>query len=203
MTKIILTGLMALSLLIGCSSVRKGYVKRSGDARSEPISATADVKNIGNKANISHKAEKPKKRFSDTTYIYLSKIDKPANINNSDYLKAVQIYEAGDYGKSCEMFDKMKNQFNESDTTYYNVLFYCSECLIIEEDLYGAESILKELLVNPQTSNSISQKVLVRLGQVYCVLGNKEMANTLFKKLRQEYPNSVYIPLANCESVAE
>jgi hypothetical protein len=82
-------------------------------------------------------------------------------------------------------------------------MFYCSECMIIEDDLYGAESILKELLVNPQTNNTIRQKVLVRLGQVYCVLGNSEMASTLFKKLKQEYPNSVYLPLANCESVAE
>jgi TolA-binding protein len=203
MMKIFIAILLAFSMIMGCSSVRKGYVKRTGDARGEPISATADVKNIDNKANISQKVDKPKHRFSDTTYIYLSKMEQPKRASNSDFQKAVQIYEAGDYDTSCELFNGMRTEFTESDEIYYDVMFYCSECMIIEDDLYGAESILKELLVNPQTNNTIRQKVLVRLGQVYCVLGNSEMASTLFKKLKQEYPNSVYLPLANCESVAE
>jgi len=201
--KILIAGLLVISMIAGCSSVRKGYVKRSGDAKGEPISATADVKNIDNKSNISQKSDKPKHRFSDTTYIYLSKMEMPASTSSSDFLKAVQIYEAGDYETSCKMFNDMKSQYSEGDSLYFDVLFYSSECMIIEDDLYGAESILKELLVNPEVSSTIRQKVLVRLGQVYCVLGNKEMANTLFKKLKQEYPNSVYLPLANCESVAE
>jgi TolA-binding protein len=203
MTKTLFTLIIAVLLIAGCSSVRKGYVKRSGEPRGEPITTTNDVKNIDNKDNISQQNVKPKQRFSDTTYIYLSKMNKTSGISNVEYIKAVQIYEAGNYDKSCEMFVNMKNQYTKSDTTFYNVLFYCSECKIIEEDLYEAESILKELLVDPQTPNSTRQKVLVRLGQVYCVLGNKEMASTLFKKLRQEFPNSVYLPLANCESVSD
>lgn len=203
MVRIIIAVLIVVSLIAGCSSVRKGYVKRNGKPAGEAISSPSDMKNNENGENISQEMEKPKHRFADTTYIYISKLDKISPKKDSKFEKAVMIYESGDYDRSCEMFEQMKDTYPENDTAYYSVMFYRSECLIIEEDLYGAESILKELLYHANTPDPIMQKVLVRLGQVYCVLGNKDMANTLFKRLRQEYPNSVYIPLANCESVLE
>lgn len=203
MKNIIITALVAMALLAGCSSVRKGYVKRSEEPRGKSITGANEVKNIDTKDNIIQEHEKPKRRFSDTTYIYLSKMGDSPPPSSNEYTKAVQIYEAGDYEESCMMFNLLKEQLSESDPNYYDVMFYCSECLIIDDDMYGAESILKDLLVNTHVSNKIRQKVLVRLGQVYCVLDNKDMANTLFKKLKQEFPNSVYIPLANCESVSE
>ena len=194
--------LIAVSLIAGCSSVRKGYVKRNGQPAGKAMQTTSDMKNNENEDNISQ-ISKPKHRFADTTYIYISKMDKISPKKNSKFEKAVKIYESGDYDRSCEMFEQMKDTYAENDTAFYSVKFYRSECLIIEEDLYGAESILKELLYHANTPDPIMQKVLVRLGQVYCVLGNKDMAKTLFKRLRQEYPNSVYIPLANCESVLD
>lgn len=201
-TKTFIAMVLVIAMIAGCSSVRKGNTKRTSRPSSEHITSSK-MNNNETKEHNSQIILEPKQRFGDTTFIYLSKADGKSSNSLANYTKAVHIYDKGNFEKSCEMFFKLKEQLTESDDIYYDMIFYCSECLIIEEDLLSAESLLKELLVNPKTPNTVHQKVLVRLGQVYCVLGNHKMANLLFKRLRAEFPNSKYIPLANCESVSE
>ena len=54
---------------------------------------------------------------------------------------------------------------------------------------------------DPMLTDIVNERVLVRLGQIYCVEKDQQKAEDYFKLLRNTYPESIYIPLADCDVV--
>jgi lipopolysaccharide biosynthesis regulator YciM len=80
-------------------------------------------------------------------------------------------------------------------------MFYKSECNILNNEFDSALSILSNLLEDKNLPSQIYEKTLVRLGQVYCVTDSKAKAEEMFAKLKKEFPNSIYLKLADCSVV--
>ncbi len=89
----------------------------------------------------------------------------------------------------------------ENDSLWFESSFYAAECLVTQSKVDAAGRILRTLLDSEGLPPDILEKVLVRLGQVYCYQKKHEAAEKLFKRLKEEFPESIYIPVANCESI--
>ena len=118
-----------------------------------------------------------------------------------EFQKAVLEFDVNFIEKACNKFDFFASTLNPSDTLYFESLFYKSECLIAKQEYKEAEKILNRILRNEDTPSNIMQKTLVRIGHIYCVNNKPEMAEMAFEKLKNDYPKSKLIKLANCESV--
>lgn len=118
-----------------------------------------------------------------------------------EFQKAVLEFDVDFIEKACNKFDFFASTLNPEDTLYFESLFYKSECLIAKKEYKESEKILNRILRNEDTPSNIMQKTLVRIGHLYCVNNKPEMAEMAFEKLRNDYPKSKLIKLANCESV--
>ena len=199
MKKIFIYSVLALVVFVfGCSSSKK-TTEKGKLASKEKVQTTNKGKKI-----LDSKTQKSqtKERFGDTTIINVKdniKQQKPIIVMQFD--KASDNFEKGNYDEACEQIDMFTQTFAKGDSLQYESLFLKSECLIDKEEIEKAERILYNLYTTKYLPSSIMEKVLVRLGQVYCVEDRKKDAEKLFNKLKNKYPNSIYLPLANCEAV--
>lgn len=141
-------------------------------------------------------------RFGDTTYLALQdvKIEQQSDISQM-LTDAVKLFKKGSYDKSCSEFSLLASTFAPGDSLFYEAAFYDCECKILNNNIIDAKIILKELLKDEYITNRVEQRVLVRLGQIECISDNKTKAMEYFSKLKEKYPDSKYLKLANCESV--
>ena len=98
---------------------------------------------------------------------------------------------------NCSVLKYFIEKFDFSDSLHQEAIFQYSECNINNNNLDEALWNLEELLQNKLNKN-IVPKVLVRIGQIYCVLGETAQADKYFNRLRKEYPKSIYNKLADC-----
>ncbi len=198
LTLILLTSI----IIIGCGSVRNRIgVKSKSDSKTNSKSST--------KANSkkNYQAQTPqiaKDRFSDTTVIYLSEDSKFMADGSSSpfqnmYLQAVNFFNTQDFNSACNLFKNIVEKYQEKDDIYYDSGFYTAECLILANDLETAEKMLINILDASSVSSAILEKVIVRLGHVYCLQGKESIAQRYFTRLKNEYPNSEYLKVANCK----
>lgn len=197
---IIIYLLLASLLTYSCTPVRS---KRPGSKRS----STARIKHDKPSKKSSSKKTREsgdnfKARFSDTTTIVINPATNAEQYSiNDQFDLAVQEFDNENYEQACSKAAYFAETFAFGDSLYYESLFLLSECSIVNEDFDEAEKILKSLAYEKSLLPAIEEKVLVRLGQLYCVKNKPKTARKYFKKLKRKYPHSIYIPLANCESV--
>lgn len=117
----------------------------------------------------------------------------------NDYDKALKFFDNGNYSAAEKKLKALSETLKENDTLVYETKFYIAECHVAKNEFTEALEILKKLDKNVEKNSEITQKTLVRLGQIYCVLGMNKEAETYFKKLKSKYPNSVYNKLAKCK----
>lgn len=184
---VILTGLLA------CSPVRTDYFDKN-KAGAEKQEQQADQPETF--------AQGQNQRFGDTTVIELkpNPIDRKLSLEDN-FSEAMKLFDKEKFDEACPKFEQLAGIFPPDDSLYFESKFYNAECEIMHDDLVAAKIILEMLLEKEGMPGSVMQKVLVRLGQVYCVIGNKEKANTLFDRLKTEFPESIYNKIANCEAV--
>jgi tetratricopeptide (TPR) repeat protein len=177
-----------------CTSVRKNYFSGSKKFQSVKIS---DIES--SKKNINDN------RFKDTTYILVADNPKVSNyINNTlieRFEKASKEFDAENYESACKTFEQLIEIFPENDSLYFESFFYSAECNMLSDNLNTAEKLLIILLQNQNTPPIVIQKSLVRLGQLYCVTDRKNEAKNIFDKLKIQYPDSIYLIIANCSAV--
>jgi TolA-binding protein len=141
-------------------------------------------------------------QFSDTTIIDL---DEVILAGDETYMqsfdKAVEIFDEGHFAEALSMFEVYSETLPPSDSLYHETLFFISECYVSMDNLNKAKALLEELEIFPGVDDAVMEKVYVRLGQIWCVLDDELRAEAYFQMLREKYPNSVYIPLANCSVV--
>jgi len=106
-----------------------------------------------------------------------------------------------DIAEEDPAFSSFAETFAEGDSLKFEAMFYKSECLIIKQDFEDAEKVLSGIAKDKLIPNSVLERTLVRLGQVYCALDRKKDAQAMFSKFRKQFPNSIYEEIANCEAI--
>lgn len=141
-------------------------------------------------------------RFADTTSILMEDI---VLVDEGNYLQgydgAVAEFDAGNFREALDRFQVYSETLPPSDSLYFESLFFIAECHIALDNINKAKQLLEELERFGGIPGAVMQKVLVRTGQIYCVYGDEPTAEAYFAKLKKEYPNSPYIPLADCSVV--
>ncbi len=115
-----------------------------------------------------------------------------------DYKNAVELLNNDKFSEACPIIDNIIEKLSDLDTLKYDALFYRSECLIQDGKLQESIRILLSLINNKLSTPSVLEKSLVRIGHIYCLENNKQTAEMYFDRLRNEFPHSPYIRLANC-----
>jgi TolA-binding protein len=95
----------------------------------------------------------------------------------------------------------LSQTLDKGDSLYYETLFFVCECNIINENFDEAEMKLIKMYNDKITPKAVYEKVLVRLGQIYCYKNDIKTAKKYFQKVKKEFPNSIYLPFANCDFV--
>ena len=97
----------------------------------------------------------------------------------------------------CNRFRIFINQFSFDDSLRQEAGFYYAECLIGSNNIAEAIAVL-DALSNERMDRGVAPKVIVRLGQLYCLVGNTRQADKYFKRLKREFPRSIYNQIADC-----
>ena len=144
------------------------------------------------------------KRFGDTIAVgnapkNTPTID-PANIPE-EVEKAIKLFNNQQFAEACDRFVQLAGTIKQDDPLLFEVQFMQSECASVNGQLDKAEKILVMLTTRKNVPPTVMERALVRLGHVFCELGKTDQAGKAFGRLKQEYPQSQYVQLANCESV--
>lgn len=193
--------IILLLTIVACSPVRNRYMIRSN---------SSDVKDSSGYGNLNlqddDEASSGYLNNKDTVYIKLP----PIYINESEENKkrslsveldsAIYLFNNAKYDIACEKFGILQETLKEKDSLYHEAVFYGAECLIVHNEYKLANRILNDLMNNDLSAN-LKQRVLLRQGHLLCALGDESTALWYFDKLKAEYPNSIYIKLANCNTL--
>jgi TolA-binding protein len=190
--------LMLIASICACAPVRSKYFKESeknsviGADSALAFSAPESIKDMRRYFS----------RFSDTAHIELTPYESISSLSLAEqFALASQDFDSGDYDKACRKFKDMASTVTNDDSLYFESKFLLSECDIIHGDFESAEIILSEILVNPFIPHSTIEKTMVRLGQIYCITDRKELASKIFSQLKDKYPNSIYLKVADCSAI--
>ncbi len=185
--------LLTIITASSCSSVRtrSKAVKNTSESTRESSISPGEYET----------ADYSEDRFSDTTVIIVQ--PSPVTAHNSlvsRFEKSAEDFDNERYEESCGKFRLYAETFAKEDSLRYESLFYHCECLILENKINEAQAILEDIF-DSSAPDAVKEKVIVRLGQIHCVNGDKKEAQTLFDLLRNRFPSSIYIPVANCDVV--
>lgn len=166
------------------SNIEEKEITRIKDIEEEPIpSQKKDILlNEGNNQSDN------KSSTENPYYDYLSEI----------FESAIEKFDRKDFKNACNDFKLLMNTLEKDDSLQIEASFFYAECLIEFNDFYVAEILLNDLKQTRNKPESIDQKVLVRLGQLYCILNAIDRAYMIFEEFNTKYPDSIYKPLAKC-----
>ncbi len=144
------------------------------------------------------------KSVMDTTFVYLDKdvtrSENPSGDLEVKFRKAITEFDSEIYESACETFKSLGRSVKEENPMFSEVKFMICECLVIQDRFSDAEILLNELLANRNLQEDVKQKVMISLGQVYCRQSKTKLAEEMFEQVKIKFPDSKYLPLANCES---
>ena len=159
---------------------------------------------------------KEDERFAvDTTYYLLtmedgvtkttsSSVNSAGYANNQEFREnLIRSFDAtiAEFEQSilfdCSMFKIFSSQFSFNDSLRQTAIFYYAECCVVTNNLEEAVFVL-EALSKEKMNRTVAPKVIVRLGQLHCVTGDIRQADRYFKRLKKEYPRSIYNQVADC-----
>ncbi len=180
-----------LLFLIACTSVDRRYFRESMKKNAEII---LDQHQIGNT-----KLSLYDKRTLDTTLIYLHKNQKPTlKMKFNEALKSIENenYENA-YKKLKVIYESI-----EPDNEFYNLVnYYIGECELYLNRIDEASKKFQEVINNNDNSEAIIERSFIRLGQINCLRKQANEAMFYFKKLKENYPGSLYLRFAKCPEI--
>ena len=159
--------------------------------------------------DVSHERD----RFIDTTY-YMLKMENDnteimsnvvlAGGRTAEYFEQlIRAFDA-DVNKyeNAEMYDCSNfliyaNQFDFNDSLRQKAIYYYADCCASRDLLVESMEALEGLVKN-KMHRSIAPLALSKLGQIYCMLGERSKADRIFKRLKKEFPRSSLIQSADC-----
>lgn len=190
--------LILVFVLAACAQKRTA-ASRQGSSPRTIVKTISGVSNTNQSKPIA----------TDTTVIVINTSGKQSStttnspILSNQFDEAVSLFNTEQYNRACPMFISFIGTLKQGDSLYYEAIFFHCECLIIDENINRAESMLNDVLNDRLLPNSVLEKILVRLGHIYCFQDRITLANRFFTRLRNEFPNSRYIAIANCDAVAK
>ena len=201
---VVLSIVLALGGMLACSSPRNGSKASTGKASF----GRSQSRNARNSAPAS--AAEAKLAVRDTTEIILTSApadfsaeapDAPQSVSPvvQMYNSALNKFNAGKYEDAYFAFSDFTETYTLKDSKFYSAKYYISEYLITKNRFDDAVSNFIEILNSRIADDETMQQTLVRLGQVYCLQGKRNLAQRAFSRLLNEYPNSRYAPLAVCD----
>ncbi len=113
--------------------------------------------------------------------------------------EAITLIENHQLAAGCQKLAAFLANYPMEDSLYYEAKFYEAECAIQHQDFADALQKLLRLNARPALPPTLHQKVLVRIGQLHCVLNHPQVAEQYFTQLKTLYPNSPFLRLANCD----
>ncbi len=181
-----------------CSPVRSRYYYDDNTPKNRENKAISQVEETS-----APESDFVDSRFNDTAVVVMPVAQNGTKSRGLEdfFDEAVNEFDRENYKTACSKFDAFSGMLRKNDSLYFETMFYKSECNILNNELGSAKTILEMLLEDKDTPDSILEKLLVRLGQVYCVTDSKEKAEEMFSRLKKEYPNSIYLKLADCSVV--
>lgn len=182
-----------------CSPVRSRYYYDDTPKNSK----NKDISQQEDKSESEPEMDFADGRFQDTAVVIMPVAQNGTQSRGlADFFdEAVHDFDKENYKSACSKFDAFSGMLRKNDSLYFETMFYKSECKILNNELGSAKTILEMLLEDSKTPEAIYEKILVRLGQVYCVTDSKEKAEEMFTRLKKEFPNSIYLKLADCSVV--
>lgn len=204
--KLLVILMLCASMLFSCSSM--GTVGGGKNAKKSKSTSGSTVQK-SSKDNRSQ-TDEPKpvfKRFSDTTIVFLGEYISPKSETksntaiSSELERAIAQFESGETAKACQEISKILTNLSKDSEDYPEAFFYASECYIAKNKFEPSKKILLELISRKDIDGPLTERIYVRLGQIYCVEGDKDEAQKYFKRLKIEYPKSQYFSVANCSVV--
>lgn len=194
--------IILLLAVIACSPVRNRYMTRSNGSS---VNDTSKYENL-NRDKQDESASAGYINERDTVYIKLP----PIYINESAQNKerslsveldsAIYLFNNGKYDDACERFGILQETLKEKDSLYHEATFYSAECLIVNNEYKLANRLLNNIINNDLSAN-LKQRVLLRQGHILCALGDESTAQWYFDKLKTDFPNSIYLKLADCNTL--
>ena len=193
-------------LIIACGSVRS----RSNSVKSNSDNSSTAKSNTSKKGNnkskfVQNSAEESRNQFADTTYIYLdgANVEEGSEVVEASqeelYHQAISKFNNEDYNSACNNFKVFLENYNQRDAIYYDARFHLGECLVLNNSTNEAIEIFNHILNSQNVPDEIVQQALVRIGQVYCSQNKMSLAQRYFTRLKNEYPKSIYLRVANCD----
>jgi len=226
MIKLIIILTVTVFLLFSCSPVsnkaRIGSVTNSKelvDKNEEKLNIASIEDSILNTEKIINDSQK---QVGDTLMIQLpdvmessnsftdkkdsnpagSKVDDGDNESIQNELElAVDLYEQNKIDKAQEKLVAILSTLSKENRQYYQARYYLSECDISKNKLKVAKKNLEELFKTETLEDDILEKVILRLGQIECFNKNNDKANEYFEELKDRFPSSELLKLANCDFV--
>ena len=189
-------------LAVAKKSIKKNSAKNNSN--NSPFAKTEEkLKNISNESE----------RFIDTSY-YMLKMENDVteemtnvvfaeerNVKYFDELIRTFDIDVGKYENTrmydCNNFLIYSNQFTFSDSLKQLAIYHYANCCANYDLLDESVNTLEELVKNKMNRN-IAPLALSKLGQIYCLQGEKKKAEKIFKRLKKEYPRSSLIQSADC-----
>lgn len=186
----------------------------SKSSKPKPKTSTKPDENKTNSKKEDEKQQKvpppkPKIRFEDTTQIEMEPIyafkqiqaDSKSKNNNpieKEIENANKLLENRELEKAKEKFSVLAATLPYGDSLYYEAKFGEIECLIAQNKIIDSKKLLQDLLKDSNINSETEEKTLVRLGQIECIQKNQTSAENYFNQLREKYPRSIYLKVANC-----
>lgn len=169
-----------------------------------------DYSNAFQKRRITKKAPKNtiqidtfvNRRFSDTIVISANspKIIKSDVWDlNRYYNEILSLFEKGDYNLAIQRAQFFAETIDKNDSLYFEVQFLISEALLLNGNISEGEKILLSLQENSFLPLTTKEKVLYKLGQLYCSIGYIKRSQFYFNLLATDFPKSKLLQLAKCE----
>jgi len=215
-----------MMFLMGCSSMHSPSYKTSHPRNNDNLMYKTDTsKDLINNPNnnkdfiSTSNQNKSKTRFQDTNVVDLPILvasrDTNMNVSNGTEIvstrqsaidmfdTALQDFDKQNFKECCSKFNTIAETFLPTDSLYFEAKFYESECKIVDNKVVDAKFILESLYSDANTPSCVRERVTVRLGQIQCLFDNIEEAKKYFAELKAKYPKSIYLKVANCNSITQ
>lgn len=194
--------ILAIVIFIAsCSSMRSPN-SSSKSAKVKSKSKTEKTNSI-NSDEVSEDSLETYERFKDTLTVVLAPVIANTHKSgiNSELDEAVSEFENGDYSSACEKINVYAGIFQVGDSLYYESKYYEAECFVMNGKAGEAINLYRTLLNDYEITISVKERVIIRLGQLYCFVNDNSKAEFMFAQLKKEFPHSIYIKIANCDSI--
>ncbi|HRP02753.1 MAG TPA: hypothetical protein PLE30_08915 [Candidatus Kapabacteria bacterium] len=114
---------------------------------------------------------------------------------------AIGLYEQNKIDNAQKKIISILSTIDSNNVYYNKAKYFLTECNIAKKQLSIAKKSLNELYNTGSLEAELAEKVILRLGQLSCLQKDINGAVKYFVELKERFPNSELLPLANCDFI--